>query len=292
EEEGVPFYTILDQTYGIAPDAAVSLRGVVVGVVSNVGITRDGMVRVDIAMSNIYRDFYTNGSYLTVDTNIAINTLLTGSGLIFHPAQLDNGAMDRGKFIPTEPPQGLATLLEEVDIRQLTDQLTEIVANAEQITTEFNENQATLYASFDNLEKITENLAQVTDGFPETMASVNNSLASLESSLTNMDQLVDNADEDLQATLHNAAELSSQATDTLAEAESLFAATTPVMEQMPTVLLTTDQTLQNISDLAEEMSGSWLFGGDSDETPEPGIDGPSSHSHDTSLYPQNPEPDQ
>jgi len=68
----------------------------------------------------------------------------------------------------------------------------------------------------------------------------------------------------------------------LVEAESLFEATTPVMNQLPTFLITTDIALQSFTELSDQLATSWLLGGTS-EAPS-GFRGPTSHPHDDSLY--------
>jgi ABC-type transporter Mla subunit MlaD len=282
-EEGTPFYTILDQTYGVAPQSTVSLRGVIVGTVADVSITRDGMVRVDIKLSQVYTSFYTNGSFLTVDANIGVNTLLTGSGLILNSANVDNGVMDPGEFLPTETPRGFASILEEIDLLELTDQLTEIVSNVEEITTGINQNQEKVYRSLDNLEAVTASLAEVSRSLPGMIDSVDASLGSLEASLAGVDSLVRNTDKDLQTTLKNTIVLAGQATKTLAEAELLFKEATPVMSQLPTVLVTTDVALQSLTELSDQMGNSWLFGGNSESVSQQ-RSGPTIHPHDDKLY--------
>lgn len=282
--EGIPFYTVLDQTYGIAPNALVSLRGVSIGEVSGVGITEDGMVRVDIALSPDYQDFYTRRSRLSVDTNIGVSTILTGSGLILHPGGLENGVMEAGDLIITDAPRGIASFLETVDLALITDQVTEIIANVEGLTTGLEENQDKVYRSLDNLEAVTASLAVVTNTLPGMVAEVNASLVAIQATLGTVDGMIVGTDANLQATLANAVALTNQATLTLAEAEVLFRATTPVLSQLPTVMMTTDIALQSITDLTDQLSRSWLLGGSSEARPASYSTGPTFHPHDDSLY--------
>ena len=190
EDKGIPFYTLLDKTYGISPEANVSLRGVVIGSVVGVGITRDGMVRVDIALSHIYGEFYTRKSSLAVDSDIGVSTILTGSGLILSPGKTENGLMEPGEFITTDIPQGFGSILEELDLMQLTDQVTEIVANVEDITSGLAQNQDKIYRSIDNLEQVTASLARVSEELPGMVKSVDQSLLALQSSMQGVDKLI------------------------------------------------------------------------------------------------------
>lgn len=284
-DEGIPYYTVLDQTYGIAPDASVSLRGVVIGNVTNVAITDDALVRVDLTLSTIYQEFYRHQSRLEVDTNIGVNTILTGSGLILTPGNEDQQVMSRGEFIPTESPQGLATLIEELDMVQITDQITEIISNVESITTGVSENQQTMYTSLENIEQVTRNLAEVSKSLPAMVTSMDKSLNSLENTLSGVDNMVVSTDKDLQLALTNVISLTEQATLTLKETEILFKATTPVMNQLPTVLTTTDVALQGVTRLTDQLSKSWLLGGRSEDAGTLSTFSlPSSHPYDDTLY--------
>ncbi len=287
-EEGIPFYTVLDQTYGIGVEASVSMRGVPIGNVTAVSMTTEGMVRVDFKLSPAYQPFYAEGSRLAVDTELGVSTLLTGSGLIFQPANQDNGVMDPGTFIPADTPKGISSILEEIDIIMLTDQVTEIVANVEEITRGMNQNQDKIYRSIDNLETVTASLAEVSRTLPGMVASVETSLTSLQGSMAGINELIANTDDDLQATLENTVTLTHQASLTLAEAETLMRESAPAIRQLPITLISVDLALQSMTQLTDQMNRSWLFGG---ETIAPTVTvGPPRHAYDDEVYRQNPEP--
>lgn len=281
-DDGIPFFTILDQTYGIAPAAKVSLSGVEIGNVKEVSITDEGQVRVDIVLSSKYAQFYTNNSRLTVDTNISASTILSGSGLILEPGKEANGLMQPGALIRIDAPQGFGSILEDIDLVALTEQVTGIVDNIDSITTGLAENQSKIYASFDNLQEVTQSLAEVSRSLPAMVKAIDRSLAALEESLAGVNELVGHTDEDLQKTLKNAIALTTQATSTLAEAQELFESTTPVMAQLPSVLITTNIALKSFTQLSDQLGNSWLLGGSGTPAKEP--PGPTAHPHDDSLY--------
>lgn len=282
-DQGLGFYTTLDQTYGIAVDASVSMRGVMIGKVTGVHITDQGLVRVNMSLSPEYEHFYTADSHFSVDTNIGVNTILTGSGLVLHPADKQNARLKVGAYIPTETPQGLQSVLQKLDVARLADQVTGIVRNVDDITAGMNRNQDKIYRSIDNLETVTASLAQVSKTLPGMVESVNRSLASLQGNLEQVNKLVANADNNLQKTLGNTVALTDQATKTLTEAQLLFHETTPVMRQLPGVLVTTNVALQSLTRLSDQMSHSWLLGGRKAES-QPAVSGPGIHPHDDSLY--------
>lgn len=282
EEDGIPFYTTADETYGIVVDALVSLKGVTIGKVTEVKITEGGMVSVAVSLSREYERFYTQKSTLAVDTSSVVSAILSGTGLILQPGKQSNGPLQPGSFISMDTPQGFAQILEELDLIQLVDQITAIIDSVEEVTSGLAENQGKIYTSLDNLQEATANVAKVTQELPSMALSVEKSLAELENGLASVNLLVEHTDADLQATLKNAIELTQQATQTLAEAELLFKATTPVMTQLPSFLITTDVALQSFTELSDQLATSWLLGGTSAEPS--GFKGPTSHPHDDSLY--------
>lgn len=284
-EEGVPFYTVLDQTYGIGADAAVTLRGVRIGKVNSVGLTSDGRVRVDIVLSDLYEEFYTRNSSLAIDSRIGVSTLLTGSGLILLPGNIENGLLDPGDFISADAPRGISSILDELDILQLTSQITEIVSNVKGITSGIAENQHKLFASMDNLEKVTASLVQISAELPGVVQSIDQSLVSLQSTMKGVDHLVTATEGELIVTLKNTARLTEQARLTLEDTDKLFRATTPVMRELPTVMVATDVALQSITKLTDQMSRSWLFGGGRGSSSKvTGSALPAGHPHDNDLY--------
>ena len=282
EDEGKAFHTIIEQTHGVARNADVTMLGVPIGKVRAVAITADGMVRVDISLSRAYEDFYTKNSRLEVDSELGVN-ILTGTGLILHPASRENGLLEQGQFIVTEVPQSIGSILDEIPVQQLADQVTEIVSNVEDITTELVNNQDKIYASIDNLEEVTQSLATVSQTLPGMVNSVDASLVSMQSSLAGVDRMIAATEEDLSRTLANTVDLTSQATVTLAEAEVMMRNSAPIIAQLPGVMITTDLALQSVTKLTDQLSQSWLFGGTSDAgTTVRAI--PNIHPHDDSLY--------
>ena len=281
EDEGKPFHTIIEQTHGVARNADVTMLGVPIGKVRAVAITADGMVRIDISLSRTYEDFYTKNSRLEINSEFGVN-ILTGTGLILHPAGRENGLLDAGAFVVTDVPQSIGSILDEIPVQQLADQVTEIVTNVEDITTEFVEHQDKIYASIDNLEEVTESLATVSATLPGMVRSVDDSLVSMQSSLAGVDRMIAATDDDLRQSLANTVEMTSQATITLAEAEVMMRNSAPIIAQMPGVMITTDLALQSVTQLTDQLSQSWLFGGSADTPAVRAI--PNVHPHDDTLY--------
>jgi len=56
-ELGVAFYTSLDNTFGIAVDAPISMHGVVIGHVTDIAITNHSDVRIAMSLQGDYRSF-------------------------------------------------------------------------------------------------------------------------------------------------------------------------------------------------------------------------------------------
>jgi ABC-type transporter Mla subunit MlaD len=272
-DESLSFHTIIERTYGIAPEATVSLRGVTVGSVKKVVLNEAGMVRVELALSEKYQSFYTRTSRLSVDSELGVNSILTGSGLILDPGKSGESLLKEEAFIPTDIPQGFSSMLEELDLTQLADQITSIVNSLESISMGFVDNQDKLYRSLENFEMATQNLAAVSQEMPEIFTAIKVSLASLETTLQDINLIVDNSTDDLALTLSNTASLTEQATITLKEAETLMATGQPALELLPFVLESTDSTMRSVDQLSQQLSRSWLFGGRKKKDDEPELAG-------------------
>ena len=276
EEDTVNFYTLLDQTYGIAPNAIVSLKGVNVGTVQTVALSDDGSVRVEIALSDTYAQFYTSDLKLVIDSEIGVNSILNGSGLLLQPGALTGERLSNGAYIEAEPPQGLASLLETLDLERLTQQITTIVTSVESIAGGLANNQETLYSTMDNLADVTAELKRVSQDLPEVFTSVSQSLAQLDSTISRVDNIVAGSSDDIATAIANAALLTDQAIQTLKQTDILLQSGEPAMEQLPELMKTTDATLKSLDTLSQTLNRSWLFGGRKKQR----LESESSHNND------------
>ena len=276
EEDTVNFYTLLDQTYGIAPNAIVSLKGVNVGTVQTVALSDDGSVRVEIALSDTYAQFYTSDLKLVIDSEIGVNSILNGSGLLLQPGALTGERLSDGAYIEAEPPQGLASLLETLDLERLTQQITTIVTSVESIAGGLANNQETLYSTMDNLADVTAELKRVSQDLPEVFTSVSQSLAQLDSTISRVDNIVAGSSDDIATAIANAALLTDQAIQTLKQTDILLQSGEPAMEQLPELMKTTDATLKSLDTLSQTLNRSWLFGGRKKQR----LESESSHNND------------
>lgn len=261
DEEQLTFYTQIERTYGITPDALVSLKGVTVGKVVSVELSSDGSVRVDIALSDAYADFYTSDLLLRIDSEIGVNSILNGAGLVLVPGLTRGQPLDDGAFIETELPQGLASILETIDIEQLTRQITTIVTSVESIASGIAGNQQQLYTTMDNLAAVTTELKTLSKDLPEVFDSINTSLEKLDSTIGTVDSLLDGSSDDIAVAIANTAELTRQASETLKQTEQLLSSGEPAVEQLPKLMRTTNSALESIDELSQTLNRSWLFGG-------------------------------
>jgi len=261
DEDTLNFYTRLDQTYGISPNAIVSLKGVNVGSVQSVVLSNDGSVRVAFALSDSYAQFYTSDLKLVIDSEIGVNSILNGSGLLLQPGASTGRPLIDGAYIEAEPPQGLASLLETLDLEQLTQQITTIVTSVESIAGGLANNQETLYSTMDNLADVTAELKRVSQDLPAVFTSVSQSLAQLDRTISRVDNVVAGSSDDIATAIANAALLTDQATQTLKQTDVLLQSGEPAIEQLPELMKTTDATLKSLDTLSQTLNRSWLFGG-------------------------------
>ncbi len=261
EDDRIKFYTQLDKTYGIAPSAIVSLKGVTVGKVEAVTLTDQGNVRVDIALSKEYTRFYTSDLTLFIDSEIGVTSILNGSGLILLQGPDRGSPLQDGAFIKAEAPQGLSSMLEALNIEKLTKQITTIVSSVESIASGLESNQATLYVTMENLAAVTAELKTVSQELPEVFDAVSRSLGQLDTTIGRVDTLVAGSSDNIEAAIANSVNLTNQATVTLERTAAMLESGEPAIEQLPQLMETTDQTLKSIDELSQTLNRSWLFGG-------------------------------
>ena len=99
------FHTELTNSFGILSGATVSFRGVSIGEIKQVSITKRGLVRVDLSLDNAFEEFYTEGSYLEIKSELGLDTVLSGAGFSFISAGIDKPSLPRGILLTTEEPQ-------------------------------------------------------------------------------------------------------------------------------------------------------------------------------------------
>lgn len=287
--EGMAFYTHLDKTYGIAPEAPISLHGVLIGKVTTIDITDEGGVEIHFLLQSEYRAFYRLGSRLELDSNLAVSTLLKGTGLIYIPGEQGATPLGVNSEIQTVTPKDLSTIVDQLSDPQLVEKLVAIVDHIENLTGGLAENQVKVYDSLDNLKTITNDVSEVTREFPALLASMEASMSELERTMANVSRITSNADIELQQTLKNTVVMTEQASESLAQMTILMQQSQPVVQQLPATLATLEGALGSINRLSEQLQHSWLLGGGG-EKDEPVGQGSafSPHPHDDSLYPAAP----
>jgi ABC-type transporter Mla subunit MlaD len=261
ERDNVVFVTHLDNTYGIQKDARVNFKGVTIGSVSAVQLNPEGEVTVEISLSNKYKDFYTVGSQLLVDSEIGVTSILNGIGLTFVSGIDSSERLADGDELDTVLPLGLNSILERFDVELVVTQLASIITSTEEITAGFSANQASLYQTVNNLQSITAKLNEVSVSLPGLLKTIEQSAHSFEATALGAQRIMDNSEADLVSTLKNTASLTAQATATLKQTEQLILAGRPIAQSLPELIEKTELALGSVDELAQTLNRSWLFSG-------------------------------
>ena len=261
EDGRILLETRLDRTYGIAPDALTTLRGVTIGNVRELALDQEGYVSVVIALSGDYEHFYREGSNLEIDSELGVSSILNGAGLVFHPGGAGQPLLVEGAFLRTEIPQGISSVLDQLDVELIVEQIETIVNSVESIATGIDENQATLYKTIANLEAVTRQLEAASAQLPQVLGAVESSLTGLDQAVDGVDSLLDESHDDLRQAIANTVVLTDQATSTLKLMDTMMASGEPAVELMPELMQTTDATLKSVDELAQTLNRSWIFGG-------------------------------
>ena len=216
---------------------------------------------VEISLSNKYKDFYTVGSQLLVDSEIGVTSILNGIGLTFVSGIDSSERLADGDELDTVLPLGLNSILERFDVELVVTQLANIITSTEEITAGFSANQASLYQTVNNLQSITAKLNEVSVSLPGLLKTIEQSAHSFEATALGAQRIMGNSEADLVSTLKNTASLTAQATATLKQTEQLILAGRPIAQSLPKLIEKTELALGSVDELARTLNRSWLFSG-------------------------------
>jgi hypothetical protein len=127
-EEWPYYFATIDQSSGLEVNA-----GVEIGNVLEVKLQKDTSVRLKLILNQKYNTFYTQHSYLKIDRELAINTVLEGSSLIFYPGKSTNIMMSGTSFSIKEP-KSINNIVDEWQADKVVHKAKNMIANLQSNT--------------------------------------------------------------------------------------------------------------------------------------------------------------
>lgn len=312
-EEKLPFYTIVSESFGLAPAGEIDLAGITIGTIKNVTLQDDGTVRIDMDFIDRYKQFLTVGSQLEVESALGVQSLLGGGGLIFHYNAKESTLLEVNTLLAVVEPVDLAAQIAAFDLPGLADQVKSIVNNVEQLTSQLKADQGALFSTLDNVNNITANLADSTSTIPALMTSVSEdvpriignvealtkrletkqvpqilssveeNLASLQTAMDSVSGILTSSEGDIKDIISNAAGATADLNVLLLELQTIVKDVEATTQQLPGVLSRSEDLIDNSVELTDKLNNHWLLGGsgEAEDTIKPW---PSIHSIDESPY--------
>ncbi len=266
----------LSQTYGISKDVPIRLAGVTVGKVLNVDLTDDGKVKFGVLLDKEYRHFFRADSRLKIDSQIGINTVISGTNLL-----LETGSslvsLAENATIPVTEPKSFEQLIDDYNVVGFADKVSIILDNLDTITSTISDNQQELRSMVGNLAIATESLATSSQQLPELLQASSRLLDNLNTTMTKIDPKLNASFDGLAQNL----ELSQQL---MLDMQVLIGTVDEVTNMTPETLAAANTTLREVGNLTKQLSGHWLLGGEQQKTAQTSSEISVSYPPDWSLY--------
>lgn len=242
----------LNTTYGIDTNASVTLSGVLIGHVSDVRLTDEAKVEVTLQLDGNYQAFYRQGSSVKINSQLGLDTVISGNGMIFVPA-LEGEALQSGDTIDVIEPKSFDDLVAEWEVEKLVGQVRGIVQNLEQITSNFEANQGELVQTLKNLNQFTAELNKTTKSIPELLSQVQGTLAQTQQTIAQIGGAAASVEPELVKTLQESQQL-------MAKIAQTTAATQPSVAQLPKLMQSVENTSDGARKLLYSLDNHWLMG--------------------------------
>lgn len=242
----------LTQSYGISNDAPIRLAGVTVGKVDNIDLTSDGKVRLSLLLDKQYKRFFRADSSLTIDSQLGLNSVLSGSNLLLNSGVSTIGLSPQATLKVTEP-QSVEQLLEQYNITEFAEKANNILSHLDTITGAISENQQALQDTIVNAASASQSLAESSALLPDLIQKSSDLLNQVNASIEDLTPSMVSSMENLDQSLAISQQLMEQV-------QTLVATVDGVTNRTPETLDATNATLEEVRLLTQQLRGHWLLG--------------------------------
>ncbi len=251
-DEWPHFFATLKQSNGIEVNASVKLSGVEIGNIIEVKLQEDSTVRLKLLLNPKYNNFYTKGSYLKIDRELAINTVLAGGSLIFFSGN-SNELVTSGATFLIEKPQSISDFVDELQSGKVVVNAKEMINNLQSITLAVKQNNNQIDTILKNLGAISIQLKTVSDNLPTLVNNLNTSNLSVQKGIVRFNESIDSIKKPLNNFFINADLLAVDSNKRVKQME-------PAIDELNQLLISLNQTSNSITQLSEKLSRNWLIG--------------------------------
>lgn len=243
------YFATLNQSNGIKVNASVKLSGIEIGKVIKVDLQEDTKIRLKLILNPKFNHFYTKQSHLQVDQELAINTVLEGSSLIFFPGD-SSKSLIIGSSITIKEAQSIT---DKWQSDKIVDKAKDMISNLQLITQAVKQNNDQIDTILKNLGSISTDLKTVSDKLPALVDNLNLSNRSVQQGISQFNQSIDLIKEPLNNFIINADQLAINSNKRVKQIE-------PTINQLNQLIMTLNRTSKSVTQLSEKLSDNWLLG--------------------------------
>ena len=246
--------SIISNSHGLSKSTLIELSGVTIGNVESVTLREDATVEVIALIDHDYQSLLHDDSQLKINSQLGLDSVLSGTGLEFVPGQSGQLLAD-GSTIEIVEPKSLSQMMDEMQLQDLAEKVQSIVSNLEKVTSNIAARQQDMADAMKHMGEFSGELVTISRGIPELLGNVNATTVQLQSTLHSLDQNVSTA-------VAPAVELMNTSNSAVAGVETTLKVLQPTLEQLPALLMTADQAAQSVDSLTRSLNDHWLIGGE------------------------------
>jgi len=243
------YFATLKQSNGIKVNASIKLSGIEIGKVVEVTLQVDTKIRLKLILNPKFSHFYTKQSYLEVDQELAINTVLEGSSLLFTQGKSSDFLVLGSSITIKEP----LSITDKWQSDKIIDNAKDMISNLQLITQAVKENNDQIELILKNVGSITSELKIVSTKLPTLVDNLNLSNESVQDGINQFNQTIELLKKPLNSFIVNADQLAISSNNRVKQIE-------PTITQLTQLLVTLNQTSNSITQLSDKLSGHWLLG--------------------------------
>ena len=154
----IPYFTSLEESYGIEPNTPVKLYKTDVGKVKSVTLVGDH-VEVRLVIQEEYASRITSGSQVTVESP----TLIGSEYVSIKPGSTSAPPIPPGGLIPSKTRRSLGDILTEFKVEETARRLARIIENLADVTERLAAPEGPLFRTLSQVEAATGSLARISE---------------------------------------------------------------------------------------------------------------------------------
>jgi len=268
----IELHTDLQNSYGLEPGMPIDLAGMHVGHVQSVMLKNAQLVRLSLSVDQKYAELLTPDSYLQVSNLLGFSQILGGVSLEIRPGTQPGLLLD-GSEIQAIEPVSIDQLVARLRLQEMSDKTASLLAESTGLIQDLRSQNAALSKATENFSRFSVQAVE----FGSSMEAVGQDLRR---SATRLDQTLITFERDTMAILTELEGLARQGNGIAAEIADMVASLGPVVERLPGLVRSGQQTMGSADQLVDRISGHWLLGGGQQRYRNPSL----VWTHDPDLY--------